>query len=96
VSDHGPRCCPSDHGPERAEQDGCISDFVGPVGTGGAIVVIALILGFLGSDWLSDKDDARLDDLRKTAVSVCSERTESVKALRDCVDVTIEATGQKS
>lgn len=76
------------------QENGCIGDIVGGVGWPGAVVVIAIILAFFAEDWLNDRDDGRLDDLRETTVRACAERTEGVDALADCVAVTIEATGQ--
>jgi len=65
-----------------------------PAALVGLAVLVSLFDWFRA--WLNDADDARLDRLRETAVEVCAERTESVQALGDCVESTIEAAGQPS
>lgn len=82
--------------PPRSDNDGCIGDLIGNPGWPGAAVAIAIILLFLADMWLSDRDDARLDQLRETTVEVCGERTESAKSLSECVADALAATGQPS
>lgn len=61
------------------------------------VVVLLVLMGGpdLMRDWLDDKDDARLDQLRETTVQECGDRTDSAGQLADCVKDTIAATGQK-
>ena len=80
--------------PPEEPPDGCISDIVGPVGWPAAFVVAAVVLLWFGSGWLDDRDDARLDQLRQTAIQSCADHTESTTSLTHCVTATLQATGQ--